>query len=1081
MRKNCLLILVISVVGVSLSVSVFFLLRNWEHKNAEISFENDAIHRHETLAKELQLDLTAVESLKALYTGVPEVTRSQFGEFARYLLSMHPGIQALEWIPRVAYEQRTAYEERAKNEGFSSFQVTEKDARGTAERAAARGEYFPVYFVEPYCGNEAALGFDLASNEARRSAMETARDTGRMTASERVKLVQEKAEQYGFLVFVPVYWKSAPTDTFEDRRNNLRGFVLGVFRIGDIMERAVAPTQPIGMPFTVYDAPGTSEPAFLYHHSSRRLTLLHPSVNGAQSYSDPGSQYTRSMNVANREWLVVYTVDRDPPLLGGSWQPWAAFFVGLLLTSAAVAYVFMVMRHIRSLSEINSRLANEVDERKRAEEALETNEATLRSVFSASPIGFALLGFDRTIEWVSDGMIALTGYTADDVRTRDLRELYETESEFLRVGGIVYGALRNGTMGHVETRWVRKDGRVIDISLRATPINPRDPSSRVVFTASDITGRKHAEAEIRESEARYRALFDDSPVALVELDASGLKGQVASLRASGVTNLPKYLEDHPDADRRLMSLVKNLHANKAALDLFEASDEGSYKEAFEKATTHLPHSILREQLVAMAGLDEELERESVSVTTKGRKIYLASRWIVTSGCEKNHEKILASFVDITKRKEMEDALRTNQIQLRDAADLAHLVHWEADPKTDQFIFNDAFYALFDTTAEREGGYRMAIAEYADRFVYPDDLDRYHRLIEETLSGQRDVVQFEHRTVRRDGQVRHILNRARFVRDDAGQIIRMYGAKQDITERKKGEEALQKLLGELEAKNRQLEAAYAELTVSHKQILQQGKMASIGALAAGVAHEINNPMGFIISNLNSLRKYTTRLHEYLGVQSEAIEGLSQHGNGASEPVLAQVADARRSLKIDYILDDSESLLTESLQGADRVKRIVQDLKSFSRVDATEIVPTDINQIMDSTVNIVWNELKYKATLKKDYGDLPLVPANHGQLGQVFMNILVNAAQAIPEHGEIEVRTWAEGARIGIAISDTGCGIPDDQIGRLFEPFYTTKEVGKGTGLGLSIAYDIVKKHHGEIEVRSTVGKGTTFTVSLPMEA
>ena len=621
---------------------------------------------------------------------------------------------------------------------------------------------------------------------------------------------------------------------------------------------------------------------------------------------------------------------------------------------------------------------------------------------------------------------------------------------------------------------------MLDIRLRASAINPDDPSSRVAFTASDITDPKRAEAELRESEGRYRALFDDSPVALVEMDGSGVRPQLAALRASGVTDLREYLDDHRDKATELMSLVKLVHVNKAALELYEAADEENYRKAFEKLTARLPSNVVAEDVLIIAEIDGDLDRESVSVTTKGRRIYLASRWTVTPGYEESRGKILVSFTDITQRKEMEDALRESHLQLSDAADLAHIAYWEADPEAGEFIFNDSFYALFGTTAEQEGGYRMALKEYPTRFVHPDDLERYYSHVKKTDADQPDLAQFGHRIVRSDGEVRHVLNRARFVRDAAGRITKIYGTNQDITERKKAEEMLQNLLSELELKNREIEAAYADLKVSHKQILQQEKMASIGVLAAGVAHEINNPMGFIISNLNSLQKYTERLHQYVSIQSDAIEALSQHGNGTNESILARTAESRRSLKIDYILDDSESLVKESLEGADRVKRIVQDLKSFSRVDGTEIAPTDINKVLESTINIVWNELKHKATLTKEYGDMPPVPGNHGQLSQVFMNILVNAVQAIPAHGEIAVRTWADGSRVHVSISDTGCGIPDDQMSRLFEPFYTTKEIGQGTGLGLSIAYDIVKKHHGEIEARSTVGQGTTFTVTLPLE-
>lgn len=277
---------------------------------------------------------------------------------------------------------------------------------------------------------------------------------------------------------------------------------------------------------------------------------------------------------------------------------------------------------------------------------------------------------------------------------------------------------------------------------------------------------------------------------------------------------------------------------------------------------------------------------------------------------------------------------------------------------------------------------------------------------------------------------------------------------------------------LELQHKELENAYNNLKIAQSQITQQEKMASIGQLAAGVAHEINNPTGFIMSNLGSLQKYVNKLVEFIKVQAEAVEGLSEERK-------EEIRKKRSSLKVDFITEDIRSLVSESLDGTERIKKIVQDLKSFSRVDEAEQKRADINAGIESTINIVWNELKYKATVNKEYGDIPHTMCNPGQLNQVFMNILVNAAHAIEKQGEIRVRTWHEGGYINVSISDTGSGIPADKLPRIFEPFYTTKEVGKGTGLGLSIAYDIVKKHNGEIEVESEVGKGTTFTITIPI--
>jgi signal transduction histidine kinase len=198
--------------------------------------------------------------------------------------------------------------------------------------------------------------------------------------------------------------------------------------------------------------------------------------------------------------------------------------------------------------------------------------------------------------------------------------------------------------------------------------------------------------------------------------------------------------------------------------------------------------------------------------------------------------------------------------------------------------------------------------------------------------------------------------------------------------------------------------------------------------------------------------------------------------------APLAQVRQGMDIDYLREDIVALLSESSEGLDRVRKIVQDLKDFSHVDEAEWQDANLNAGLDSTLNVVNNEIKYKAEVIKDYGQLPLVRCIPGQLNQVFMNLLVNAAQAIEKRGTITVRTAVQDGMACIAVSDTGCGMAPEVAKRVFEPFYTTKPVGKGTGLGLSLAYDIVvKKHGGRIEVDSTQGIGTTFSISLPLNA
>jgi signal transduction histidine kinase len=278
--------------------------------------------------------------------------------------------------------------------------------------------------------------------------------------------------------------------------------------------------------------------------------------------------------------------------------------------------------------------------------------------------------------------------------------------------------------------------------------------------------------------------------------------------------------------------------------------------------------------------------------------------------------------------------------------------------------------------------------------------------------------------------------------------------------------------ELGQRQDELRRTYNRLANAQEQLLQSEKMASIGQLAAGVAHEINNPIGYVHSNLGTLR-------DYCGALIALIEAYAAEcpDDGGDTPLRR----LRERLDIDFILGDLPQLLDESREGIERVTKIVQDLKEFSHVGRDEQMrAVDLHKGLDSTLNIVWNELKYKVQLEKHYGDLPLVECHASELNQVFMNLLINAGQAIAERGTIVLTTGVDEDRVWVSIADSGCGIPEDALQRIFDPFFTTKPIGRGTGLGLAIAYRIVAKHHGRIEVQSRPGFGSTFRVVLPVK-
>jgi hemerythrin-like metal-binding protein len=285
-------------------------------------------------------------------------------------------------------------------------------------------------------------------------------------------------------------------------------------------------------------------------------------------------------------------------------------------------------------------------------------------------------------------------------------------------------------------------------------------------------------------------------------------------------------------------------------------------------------------------------------------------------------------------------------------------------------------------------------------------------------------------------------------------------------------ALEHANQKLQASNAELKQLNEQLESAHLQLLQAEKMASVGQLAAGVAHEINNPVGFVNSNLGTLGKYLTSLSKVIAAYDAADARNGGQLASAIEPV-------KKEADLSFIREDTPVLLKESHDGLSRVTRIVQDLMDFSHVDESGWQLGDIEAGLDSTLKLVEGEFRQKVTVVKNYAGIPQIECMASQLNQVFMNLLLNAAQAIETSGTVSIASGIAANEIWIEVADSGKGIAPEHLNRIFEPFFTTKPVGKGTGLGLSLAYSIVQKHHGRIEVKSEIGKGSAFRVFLPL--
>ncbi|MEZ5359813.1 MAG: ATP-binding protein [Candidatus Zixiibacteriota bacterium] len=373
------------------------------------------------------------------------------------------------------------------------------------------------------------------------------------------------------------------------------------------------------------------------------------------------------------------------------------------------------------------------------------------------------------------------------------------------------------------------------------------------------------------------------------------------------------------------------------------------------------------------------------------------------------------------RHEIDKTIR----QYRAIIDTVPAIMYIKDKSGRYVEINKSFLAISKRT-------RDEIIGKTDQEIFSEtDTKEFLHTDNEILIIGKNSVTFENRIVKEDGTTCWLFTEKTALYDDDGRITGLVGLTKDTTEEH----------------------------IRQQQMLQTDKLAAIGTLAAGVAHEINNPIGYISSNLNAMKRYASIMREALGSRDKI--------------------DDNERLKIEGYFKDFYDAIEESIEGTGRVRKIVADLKSFSRVDKAEKGPANINDGIVSTINIVWNELKYKCTIVQDLGDIPQIVCYAGQINQVILNLLMNAGQAIKDtDGEIAIRTWFDNRGINISIRDNGIGIPEGNIKKIFEPFFTTKDVGKGTGLGLSLVFDIISKHDGTIQVDSEEGVGTEFHIWLP---
>jgi PAS domain S-box-containing protein len=498
--------------GLGLSLLLFITMWNLETQKISTQFDGESRASIEAMKDIIDLSERSLSGITGLFSAASEVTRREFHVFTQ-TQSDHKkikGIQALEWIPRVSHDRRDAYEKTAQQEGFQDFRITERDAAGKLVRAAERPEYYPVYFVEPLAGNEAAVGFDLASNKARKQALEQARDSASYVVTEPITLVQETGEQKGFLILKPVYRDGALPVAVAERRNSLVGFALAVCRIGDLVEASIAHINPGGLNIYLFDKPLDGAEQLLYAHSSR--TLKQPmQVSEKLTTKDVQNSiyYSGAFTLGDRPWTVVIRPAADYVSSKRSWIPWGSLGTGLAFTLLLFVYVLNRIHAQKILEEKQIQLRERIKEQRCLYSIFELTEDM------ASPLDEQLR---KMAEVIPPGW-------------------FYPEITSVR---IEYDGMVIATPGFAETTWMQtaeaptQEGKIFRLTVAYREEKPpeyegpflkeeRTLINAIVHRLAEKADRRHAEETLRESEGRYRRLFENAHDALSVMEGPSWK------------------------------------------------------------------------------------------------------------------------------------------------------------------------------------------------------------------------------------------------------------------------------------------------------------------------------------------------------------------------------------------------------------------------------------------------------------------------------------------------------------------------------------------------------------------------------
>jgi PAS domain S-box-containing protein len=686
-------------------------------------------------------------------------------------------------------------------------------------------------------------------------------------------------------------------------------------------------------------------------------------------------------------------------------------------------------------------------ERKRVEDEMQENERKVRAIFDHTSRFIGLTTPDGILIEANRTALTFAGIKDSDVLGKPFWETpwwtHSTQMQDKLRDAVK--AASQGQLVRFEATHKAPDGNIHYIDFSLKPV--KDENGNVILLipeGSDITERKQAE----ETQKRLVAIIEATPDFVGFADAK---------------------------DKHI------IYVNKAGRKMCGiGDDEDVTKLNIPDVHPEWANKMFAEEILPAAVRDGVWTGECAFLNIRDRH-EIPVLMVLSSHKASNGEVEVFSTIsrDITERKQAEEVLRASEAKYRILLENLPQKIFFKDRNLVYVSCNDNYARDLKIKAEE-------IVGRTDYDFYPKELVEKYRADDKRIIETGKTEDIEEKYIQ-DGQEACVHTVKTSVKDDQGNIIGLLGIFRDITHRKKAEEELCKSEKAAKTACEQLEKANNELKTMHSQMLQSEKLAAIGHLAAGVAHEMNTPVGFVASNFQTLESYVNKFKKLLEMYDELVKAIETSEKTELLNNAETITKLRDTMKMDFILGDLHELFNDSKEGLERVTNIIQNLRDFSRVDQTDSFGDyNINDGIHTTLAVARNAIKYDAEVKTELSEVPVIFCNASQINQVFLNIILNAVQAIRsqdrnDKGTITIRTYATDDEIACEISDDGPGIPAEIIPKIFDPFFTTKPAGKGTGLGLSISYDIiVNKHKGKILVDSTVGKGAKFTIKLPIK-